>query len=267
MTSPFTAARARNEGFARAQDLLPELQFVQFVDGDCEVQPSWLRGAHEFLQCHPRAAVVCGRLRERFPERSIYNRLCDFEWDTPIGLTRACGGIAMFRAETLKQVGGYRSTMIAGEEPELCVRLRARGCEVHRIDLEMALHDAAMTAFSQWWRRTVRAGYAFAEGACLHGAPPERHWVREVRSARFWAMGLPAVVLLGFLTLGPPALSLLSAYPLQLARLYLLGRGEPRMRLIRASFLILGKFAEMRGQLAFYVDRLVHACGQVVIQK
>ena len=37
MTMPFTAARARNEGFARLQHVLPSMRHVQFVDGDCEV--------------------------------------------------------------------------------------------------------------------------------------------------------------------------------------------------------------------------------------
>ena len=83
MSTPFTAARARNEGFAALQQLLPQMQLVQFVDGDCEVDASWLATAQAFLEQHPAVAVVCGRRRERFPQRSVYNLLCDLEWDTP----------------------------------------------------------------------------------------------------------------------------------------------------------------------------------------
>ena len=53
--------------------------------------------AYSALANQPNLAIVCGRLRERFPEQSIYNRLCDMEWDTPVGETKACGGIAMMR--------------------------------------------------------------------------------------------------------------------------------------------------------------------------
>ena len=173
MTIPFTAARARNEGFACVQRLLPTMRYVQFVDGDCEVVGSWLLQAQAFLDTHPDVAVVCGRRRERFPQRSIYNLLCDLEWDTPIGEAKACGGDALMRADAFAAACGFRADLIAGEEPELCVRLRANGWKVWRLAEEMTLHDATMTRFGQWWRRTLRGGYAFAEGASLHGAAPD----------------------------------------------------------------------------------------------
>ena len=180
---PFTAARARNAGLARLLEVDPDLEFVQFVDGDCEVVAGWLERAEAALMADPGLAVVCGRRRERHPEASIYNRLCDLEWDTPVGPAKACGGDALMRVGALRQVGGFDPSLIAGEEPELCVRLRREGWRIERIDAEMTLHDAAMTRFVQWWKRSVRAGHAFAEGAAKHGRPPERHWAREARGA------------------------------------------------------------------------------------
>ena len=165
MTAPFTAARARNAGAA-----LIDAPFIQFVDGDCEVQPGWINAALTWLADRPEAAVACGRRRERAPEASVYNALADDEWNTPIGEATACGGDALIRTEAFLAAGGYRDDLIAGEEPELCLRLRRLGWSVWRLDEEMTLHDAAMTRFSQWWIRTRRAGHAFAEGAWLHGA-------------------------------------------------------------------------------------------------
>jgi hypothetical protein len=72
------------------------MQLVQFVDGDCEVDATWLATAQAFLEQHPAVAVVCGR-RERFPQRSVYNLLWP-EWDTPVGEAKACGGDALMRA-------------------------------------------------------------------------------------------------------------------------------------------------------------------------
>lgn len=123
MHLPFTAARARNAGFAKAAAIACP-SYVQFIDGDCILQPGWIETASRFLTSTPNCAVVCGRRRERFPEISIYNRLMDAEWDTPPGRTKACGGDAMVRASAFAEVDGFNAALIAGEEPELCVRLR-----------------------------------------------------------------------------------------------------------------------------------------------
>jgi GT2 family glycosyltransferase len=175
--SPFTAARARNEGLARLLEGGP-LDYVQFIDGDCALQPGWIDTAQAFLDENPQAAVVHGRRRERYPEATVYNQLCDWEWDRPPGQAISCGGDAMMRVAAFQAVGGYDPHLIAGEEPELCVRLRAAGWQIWCLDAEMTLHDAAMTRFGQYWRRARRAGHAYAEGAAMHGAPPERHGVR-----------------------------------------------------------------------------------------
>lgn len=257
MTIPFTAARARNEGFACLQKALPAVHHVQFVDGDCEVHAGWLVTAQAFLDTHPQVAVVCGRRRERFPQHSVYNWLCDLEWDTPLGETKACGGDALMRVDAFVAVAGYRSALIAGEEPELCVRLRAAGWKVWRLAAEMTLHDAAMTRFGQWWRRSVRAGYAYAEGASLHGAPPERHWLRESRRAWVWGLGIPLLVALASIWMGLWALVLLLVYPLQMLRLARRGGRSARENAVQAVFLVLGKFPEMLGQMRFVLNRFM----------
>ncbi|WP_448196979.1 glycosyltransferase [Pseudomonas putida] len=257
MTIPFTAARARNEGFACLQKALPAVRHVQFVDGDCEVHAGWLVTAQAFLDTHPQVAVVCGRRRERFPQHSVYNWLCDLEWDTPLGETKACGGDALMRVDAFVAVAGYRSALIAGEEPELCVRLRAAGWKVWRLAAEMTLHDAAMTRFGQWWRRSVRAGYAYAEGASLHGAPPERHWLRESRRAWVWGLGIPLLVALASIWMGLWALVLLLVYPLQMLRLARRGGRSARENAVQAVFLVLGKFPEMLGQMRFVLNRFM----------
>lgn len=262
MSVPFTAARARNAGWRALLDLTPNLQFVQFVDGDCVVADGWLLKAQRFLRQHPSHAVVCGRRRERFPERSIYNRLCDVEWDTPVGDAQSCGGDVLMRVNALQQAGGYRDDLIAGEEPELCVRLRQTGWRIHRLDAEMTLHDAAMFRFAQWWSRSKRAGHAFAEGAWLHGALPERHWVAPTLRALIWGVFLPVVSLLLAVVLSPWLLTLLMLYPIQVWRLSRLPGGWTR-----ALFLVFGKFAEASGALRFYARLLLGRQGRLIEYK
>lgn len=267
LNHPFTAGRARNAGFRRLRLLAPGLRYVQFVDGDCEIARDWLARAVQLLHDNAQLAVVCGRRRERYPEHSVYNRLCDIEWDTPVGEAKACGGDFMARVDAFEAVQGFCPALIAGEEPELCVRLRASGRQIQRIAAEMTLHDAAIEHFGQWWRRTLRSGYAFAEGASLHGAPPERHWVRESRSAWLWGMAIPLLVLAIAVWWSSWGLLLLLVYPLQVLRLAVRAGLPPRESWWRAGFLVLGKFPEMLGQLKFLIHRYAGSQARLIEYK
>jgi GT2 family glycosyltransferase len=267
LSSPFTAARARNAGFARLLAHAPDLALVQFVDGDCEVLPGWPDTAAEFLASHPAHAVACGRRRERHSDASIFNAQCDREWNTPVGDARACGGDAMFRVSAFRQTGGYRDSLIAGEEPELCVRLRAAGWRIRRLDRDMTLHDAAILHWSQWWKRTRRTGHAFAEGAALHGAPPERHWVAETRRAAAWGLLLPAAILLCLAFAPWFALLLAAAYPLQVLRLTLRNGGAFPGNLQQTLLLVLGRIPEGLGVAGFWLQRLLRKRASLIEYK
>jgi glycosyltransferase involved in cell wall biosynthesis len=259
LSRPFTAARARNEGFAKLLETHPDLRFVQFVDGDCEIDPGWPDRAREELAARPDVAVVCGRRRERFPEASVYNRLCDLEWDTPPGEAEACGGDALFRVGPIRAVRGYCVSLVAGEEPELCVRLRGAGWKILRVDAEMTRHDAAMTRFGQWWKRNVRAGHAYAECAWLHRKGPLRLWVRENRSNWFWGLLLPLAVLAAAPFTGGLSLLLFLGYLVLAWRIYRSRRRRgtgPSDALLYAVFCVLGKFAQASGQLRYHLGRL-----------
>jgi GT2 family glycosyltransferase len=253
---PFTAARARNEGFKRLCQLEPNLVYIQFVDGDCEVVAGWIEKAKAFLDAHRDVAVVYGRRRERNPTRSIYNMLCDIEWDTPIGEAKACGGDALMRVDAFQQVGRFREDVIAAEDTELCVRLRAASWRIWRLDAEMTIHDAAMTRFGQWWQRAVRAGYAFAQGAHLHGALPERHFVWESRRAWLWGIWLPAACLGAVIAFGPWGGVTWLIYPLQMLRQMVRNHGPLRQRALLSIFQVMARFPEGLGQMKFLRDRL-----------
>jgi GT2 family glycosyltransferase len=256
---PFSAARARNEGFRRLVERSPGLAWVQFVDGDCELAAGWLEAGSGELARAADVGIVCGRLRERHPEASRYNRLCDIEWDTPEGDVAACGGIFLARAAAFAEAGGFDETVVAGEEPELCLRLRRKGWRVRRVGAEMALHDAAMLRFAQWWSRSVRAGHAYAQGAALHARGRERFCLRENLSIALWAGLWP----LAALALAPPtqgaSLLLLAAYPLQVARIARRHAGWSRPRgdaWLYAAFCVLGKWPQHLGQWRYLRSHL-----------
>jgi glycosyltransferase involved in cell wall biosynthesis len=267
MRLPFTAARARNSGFKSLIEAAPEVDSVQFIDGDCELIERWPEQALSFLASRPDAAAVFGRRRERFPARSIYNQLCDWEWNGPIGEVPACGGDVMMRVSAFKMVSGYRENLIAGEEPELCVRLRTKGWKIWRLDAEMTIHDAAMTHFGQWWRRAVRGGYAFAEGAYLHGRLPERHWVWESCRAWVWGVVIPIALTAIGLVFGGWTWTLWLIYPTQVVRLAARGREPLRQRMLLSLFQVLARFPEGYGQVKFLFDRISGRQGDLIEYK
>ena len=255
MSVPFTAARARNAGMQRLMQVHPQVSLVQFVDGDCEVIAGWLVAAQRFLEERADVACVCGRLRERFPQRSVYNRLCDFEWDRGTGETDACGGIALMRADVLVKVGGFREDMVAGEEPELCQRIRQRGYKIWRLADPMAWHDAAMLHFGQWWKRSKRTGFSYAQRIWLLRAATERNLARQAIRTWLWAAVIPLAIAVLALLIDPLFLVLVVLYPLQVVRVASTLPPPWRTRLERSFFLMLGKFPELLGQIQFWAGR------------
>ena len=259
MRAPFTAARARNAGFFHMKLLAPTALYVQFVDGDCELASSWIATARGFLDTNPDVVVCAGRLSEKFPDASIYNMLCDLEWQSPVGESKMCGGIAMMRVAAFERVRGFNDSLICGEEPELCSRLRASGGKIWRIANDMALHDANMHRFGQWWLRTVRSGYSDAQATAVDKVAPERRGVRASRSTWIWAFAIPVGIFAAALWIPFLALVLAMVYPLQIGRLALSGNSTSRQNWWRAMFLVLGKFPELQGQFKFRQEQL---CGK-----
>jgi GT2 family glycosyltransferase len=273
-TCGFTAARARNAGLEALRG--SGVDYVQMIDGDCELDPGWVDAALNAFAAEPDLAIVFGRRRERFPDHSVYNRLCDDEWDVPVGYARACGGDALFLAGPLIEAGGYNSDIIAGEEPDLSLRLRQKGWRIRRIDHEMTRHDAAMTRFGQWWTRTKRSGHAFAELLHRHGGRAEPRWRSQVRSIVVWGGAIPiAILVLIVAGIAVPALllaalALAPLYPIQVARLAarkLASGATLRFAVASAFFLTLGKLPQLAGAIRFHSNRLANRRSRIIEYK
>ncbi len=270
MSIPFTAARARNEGAKRLIELHPGIDFIQFVDGDCVLASAWLDAALSAFGRNPTLAVVCGRRRETAPEASVYNRLCDMEWNTPIGDTKACGGDALMRAQVFFQVSGFNETLIAGEEPELCLRIRAKGWGVRRIDHEMTAHDANMMRFRQWWQRNLRAGHAYAEGYSLSAGQNERAWEHDIRSTFIWAFVVPAMALAFSVPTYGISLLLLGGYVSLYRRItrHRVERRDAREHAeLYARYCVLAKFPQLLGIFRYYGNRILGRKSELIEYK
>ncbi len=254
---PLSAARARNEGFEALTRELPALEIVQFVDGDCVLNPEWLGVAAQTMADDPSIYALAGVLREDDPNRSVYNRLCDMEWAVPPGEAEHCGGIFACRAPAFREAGGFDPSLVAGEEPDLCRRLKSLGGRVVRIDAPMATHDAAMTSFAQWWPRAVRSGYGAAAVAARSNwrNPTPR---RTILSALFWAVAVPTVAAAGAVSavwipwsLGLTGLAILAVLGILLRIAWRKARtGVPvKHAILYAAFCVLAKPAQTIGLL------------------
>lgn len=252
MAKPFTAARARNEGFAALLNQYPQITFVQFVDGDCELERDWLGEASAFLKAQKSVAAVCGRRRERNPGASLYNRMCDEEWDTEIGQADSCGGDVMIRVQAFKDAEGYDATMIAGEEPELCSRLRAAGWKIWRLDLPMTIHDADMHSFDQYWKRAIRSGFGYAQ--VLRKTSIEGKgslYRREVARALLWTIGVVGIAVLCGMLFGIVGLAIApTIWLMQWMRLGI------RHGFNKGGHILVSKVAESIGIMRFLITQL-----------
>ena len=255
-SAPHTAARGRNAGFREARARYPTCEYVQFIDGDCILEPGWLESATDFLDSNSKAAVACGRRIEAHPDESFYNRLIDEEWDTPIGRADYSGGDALVRASAFEQIGGFRPELKAGEEPEMTTRLRAEGWEIWRIDAPMTIHDARIHRFGQWWTRSVRGGYGYAEVWSTTGQLPRRVFDAQLRRAFFWALGLPLVVMVVALIVREPLLllALPAVYGAQILRIAV--RRDLSLRSVQsAAMILLAKLPESIGALSYFLGQ------------
>lgn len=259
---PFSAARARNEGFAAALTLQPKTEYLQFIDGDCTLLPGWINSAAQAMQADSTRAVVIGPLQERNPTASVYNRLCSLEWKSPPGDLQNfgnLGGIMLVRAAVFSALKGFNEKVIAGEDSEFGVRVGAAGFKITKIATPMATHDADIHRFGQWWTRAVRSGHATGQRFNLNGQGAARDCAKERRSVIAWGLALPiAILLLAWPTRGL-SLLLCAGYWVLAQRVakYRLAQGDSLADAqLYARFTTLGKIAEGLGLLKFQFNKL-----------
>ena len=256
----FTAARGRNEGARWLRANHPDHEYIQFIDGDCRLVDGWLVAACERLDRQADVAAVCGARREQFGDASVFNTICDVEWNqaTP-GVVHAFAGDVMIRADVLFEVGGYNEAVIAAEDDELSIRVRAAGHTIERLDHDMTLHDVAMTSVRQWWKRAERAGYGYALVNRLHGGPPERYFEPQLRRAVLWGLVAPLTALgLGRsdkrVTVGVAALYGLRG--IRVARSRHRAGWRPRVAAAWGVSCVASSFPQVTGIAKFIIDRL-----------
>jgi len=263
LNKPFTAARARNEGFKALLTLNPKVKYVQFVDGDCEFINSWFEHAlssFSKIEDKQQLAIVFGQCKERFPDASIYNHEADRGWQIQPGYTETCGGNFLILAEVFSSMDGFNETLIAGEEPELCLRIRRSGWKILSVSSDMVWHDVNLHSFYQWCKRSIRTGHAFAEVSWMHRNFPGKYWF--LHNVRIFAWGLFLPVFMVFLSFfNTYFLFLFLIYPVQIGRIAL------KEDWLYAYFCVLVKFPQAIGQGKYLLNNLLGKQSQLIEHK
>jgi cellulose synthase/poly-beta-1,6-N-acetylglucosamine synthase-like glycosyltransferase len=238
LDGPTTAARGRNAGWTQT-----EAPFILFLDGDTLLHPDFVPSAlaHFADPVHTQPlAGVYGNRRETRTADSIYNALFDLDWNAGTGYSLFFGGDALVRRDALAAVGGYNPLLIAGEEPDLCRRMRGLGYRILHVDEPMTLHDLAMFTLAQYWRRSVRTGYAYAEISAKYARTEDPLWSAESRSnitrGLFWLSGPVLALVLSLLvhSVAPLALFLVAAFILFARTAARAGRKTRSLKLLLA---------------------------------
>ena len=270
LSIPFTAARARNAGFDHLLTTQPDLLYVQFLDGDCELHPGWIETAVSALAKDSDTGIVSGRRLEKFTEASVYNTLMDIEWNTPVGETLAVPGDMCVKVSVFKAINGFREDIIAAEDDDLCLRARRAGYKIFRLDAKMSHHDANIMHLSQWYKRSKRGGHGYANINHIHGNGPEKYFRRELISVMLWGGCVP-LGFLSFLAIYPPIAALiLLGYGLFVSRTVLRRwrHGDaPKIAIAYGLLIFTGKIPELLGAFEYWKNRLLSRKHQLIEYK
>jgi glycosyltransferase involved in cell wall biosynthesis len=182
-----TAAAGRWIGFQQTN-----ARYVLFLDGDCELVPSWLELAVDTMDETPTAGVICGA-RQNAYLRPDGIELHDAGTDL--------GGTALYRSEALISTKGFNPFIIGGEEQELAARIEAHGFQLLATEALMSVHHTApKESVPGIWRR-YRSGMqsgpgqvlriSLADGLFIHHA---RRFDRYILTALYLVAGIAAVL-------------------------------------------------------------------------
>lgn len=259
MSTPFTAARARNAGANLLLNSVPDLEYFQFLDGDCELEEHWVSGALDFFSKNPDVGICSGRRMERFPDNSLYNKLIDIEWNTPVGKTKAVLGDMLVKVEAFQKVSGFDEAIISAEDDDFCLRVASEGYAIHRIDLKMSTHDADMMLLSQWYKRAMRGGHGYANINRIHGHRPEKYFWKHLSSAVIWGGVVPLLFVILLIVNPILSLGLLAFYASMIVRLGVkmsLNSYPARVAFPYAFLIYTGKVSECLGAIRYWKNSL-----------
>jgi len=160
-----TVAAMRNAG-ARASTG----EFLSFIDVDCEVSPDYYETALRVL--HTTDAAATGS-RYALPEtphwtESVWDRMHRNLEDGYVSTLN--GGNLFVRASAFWAVDGFRESLVSGEDPDLCTRLREAGFAIYEDHKVRVIHHGNPKTLHGFFRKEIWRGL----GMISHGGISEK---------------------------------------------------------------------------------------------
>ena len=177
-------------------------EFILFLDGDAELWPGWLVSALRFMRSTPGVAGMSGDrlfvpescpdgLSTGAPERPVLGAIHEVQF--------VSGLASLYRRQALDQVGGFNPYLFSDEEPDLGIRLRARGYRLVRSEGYSGVHYGdEPTKISTVFHRRRRRLYHGA-GQCLRFRWRSRLLWYYLKERGFWIA--PAVTIVAMVAL------------------------------------------------------------------
>jgi GT2 family glycosyltransferase len=134
---PLCAAAGRFIGSRHASG-----EYICFLDSDMKLVAGWLEKALAAVEQDSRIAAITGVVIDTTPgaNQDECRVVSDSAWHGQLADVPCVGGAALFRRSLLQSVGGWNPYMVSEEEPEVCLRLRASGYRIVRLNLPIACH-------------------------------------------------------------------------------------------------------------------------------
>lgn len=251
-----TPGKGRNAGLRTCNE-----KFVQFMDADTILEPNWFKNALPYIK--DNIVAVCGRRHEKYPDKNIYHKIGNIEWNYEEGRCKYFGGEVLIKRDIVMEVNGFDENLIAGEDPDLSYRIRQNGWDIYRINQKMSLHDLNMNRFSQYIRRSYRSGYAYAEIGLRYSKNKEKFWLRELLRI-FLNFLIPLIVLAIGILLGETYLGILFATIILFRQLWKFNSNKKLYKIstidrilysLHLSFVVIPQFA---GAMRYFIGRILN---------
>ncbi len=203
ITGETTPAIGRIEGVTETNS-----KYIFFLDGDTEVDENWLVEGVQFLEQNEKVAGVGGRLTF-----NIYNSTSklmwsnDNYWNTSSSVENiydGVGGTFLYSRKAYLKSGGFSTRYVNTEEFDLMLKIIARGYEVKRLNIPMAIHNDFKTKKESFIKRYLLTKNNFISGKVCRNAPKTKKTLKTM-FYRFWLymLHLPLMlIVLFFLLIG-----------------------------------------------------------------
>lgn len=185
-------AAGRYAGFAATSG-----EDVLFLDGDMELCEGWLASALLTLTKAPYVAAVAGRVIDshrgvaELPTDPLSRLTVGDEagWEVPHP-----AGAAVYRSAALEEVGCFNPYLRSDEEPELALRLRARGYRIFSLDRPAVMHFQPMAGGLSALLARRRRGLFLGHGQLVRALIGRPGFLLLVRERGYFVAPLAAAI-------------------------------------------------------------------------